>query len=86
MGKKKVSTSGAAKKPQQQRQPQKKGFFAGIKDFILGVRNELKKVSWPNRDQLRQSTMVVIIIVVILGLYVAAWDLVFRGLSGIIFL
>jgi len=29
---------------------------------------------------------VVIIIVVVLGLYVAAWDLVFRGLSGIIFL
>ncbi len=86
MGKNKGSAGGATKRPQQQRQPQKKGFFAGIKDFVLGVRNELKKVSWPNRDQLRQSTMVVVIIVVILGVYVAAWDFVFRGLSRVIFL
>ena len=90
MGKKKGSTSGAAKKPQQSRQaqnqPPKKGFFAGIKEFFSGVRRELSKVSWPNRDQLQQSTTVVIIIVVVLGIYVAAWDLVFDRLARLIFL
>jgi preprotein translocase subunit SecE len=88
MGKRRGSGTGAAKKPQQQaqKQPQKKGFFAGIRDFVVGVRKELSKVSWPNRDQLRQSTTVVIIIVVVLGLYVAAWDFVFQNLARLIFL
>ncbi len=47
---------------------------------------ELKRVSWPNRDQLRQSTAVVLIIVLVLGVYVAAWDFVFQNLARLIFL
>ena len=90
MGKKRGSASGAAKKPQQQRQaqrqPQKKGFFAGIKDFFRGVRSELKKVSWPNREQLRQSTTVVVIIVLVLGVYVFVWDRVFEAVVKFVFL
>jgi preprotein translocase subunit SecE len=42
-------------------------------------------VNWPGREQLRQSTAVVIIIVVVLGVYVAAWDFVFQGLARLIF-
>ncbi|MBA3792097.1 MAG: preprotein translocase subunit SecE [Rubrobacter sp.] len=63
----------------------KQGRLAGIREFFRGVRNELRRVNWPGREQLRQSTAVVIIIVVVLGVYVAAWDFVFRGLAGLIF-
>jgi preprotein translocase subunit SecE len=50
------------------------------------VRSELRRVSWPNREQLRQSTAVVLIIVLVLAAYVAAWDLVFGRLARLIFL
>lgn len=31
------------------------------KQFLTEVNKEMKKVSWPTRDQLRESTMVVIV-------------------------
>jgi preprotein translocase subunit SecE len=74
----------ANKKPQQ---PQKGGgVLAGPRKFTRDVRGELKRVSWPNRDQLRQSTAVVLIIVLVLAAYVAAWDFVFSRLARLIFL
>ena len=49
------------------------------------VRGELRRVSWPGRDQLRQSTAVVLIIVLTLAAYVAAWDFLFGRLARLIF-
>ena len=85
MGKKRGSAAQAKGANKKSQQP-KKSFFSGIKDFVRGVRAELKRVSWPNREQLRQSTAVVLIIVVVLGAYVAAWDFVFQNLARLIFL
>ncbi len=86
MGKKRGSaaTKAAGKKAQQQQNRQ--GRFSGIRDFVRGVRSELRRVSWPNQDQLRQSTAVVLIIVLTLAAYVAAWDFVFKNLARLIFL
>ena len=50
------------------------------------MRGELRRVSWPDRDQLRQSTAVVLIIVIVLALYVAAVDVVFQSLVRLVFL
>ncbi len=80
-----AATKGANKNMQQRKQ-QPQGRIAAMRDFVRGVRNELRRVNWPNRDQLRQSTAVVLIIVVTLGVYVAAWDFVFNSLSRLIFL
>ena len=83
MGKKRGSaTKGGAKKAQQQK---KGGFAARPRRFVRDVQGELKRVSWPDRDQLRQSTAVVLIIVLTLMAYVYAWDLVFQGLARLIF-
>ncbi|HJQ29677.1 MAG TPA: preprotein translocase subunit SecE [Rubrobacter sp.] len=60
--------------------------LAGPTRFARDVRGELRRVSWPDRDQLRQSTAVVLIIVVVLALYVAALDVVFQSLVRMIFL
>jgi preprotein translocase subunit SecE len=49
------------------------------------VQGELKRVNWPDRDQLRQSTAVVLIIVLTLTIYVYAWDFVFQSLARLIF-
>ena len=35
--------------------------LAQTKQFLTEVSNEMKKVSWPTREQLRESTIVVII-------------------------
>ncbi len=86
MGKKRgpATTKGANKKSQQ---PQKGGgVLARPRRFARDVRGELRRVSWPNRDQLRQSTAVVLIIVLVLAAYVAAWDFVFGRLARLIFL
>jgi preprotein translocase subunit SecE len=67
--------------------PQKGGgVLAGPRKFARDVRGELRRVSWPNRDQLRQSTAVVLIIVLVLAAYVAAWDFVFGRLARLVFL
>ena len=88
MGSKRGSAakSGGAKKGQQQKkQQQRQGFLAGQRRFVRDVQGELKRVNWPDRDQLRQSTAVVLIIVLTLMVYVYAWDLVFQGLARLIF-
>ena len=83
MGSKRGSaTKGGAKKAQQQK---KQGFAARPRKFARDVQGELKRVNWPDRDQLRQSTAVVLIIVLTLAVYVAVWDFVFRNLARLVF-
>jgi preprotein translocase subunit SecE len=83
MGRKRGSATkgGGARKGKQKRE----GFLAGPRRFARDVQGELKRVSWPDRDQLRQSTAVVLIIVLVLTAYVYAWDLVFQSLARLIF-
>jgi len=45
--------------------------------FVTEVRTELKKVSWPTRDELVSSTAVVLVSVAILSVFVGFCDLVF---------
>ncbi len=56
----------------------------GISKFFHDVRIELSKVTWPTRKDLTQSTIVVIVAVVIAGVYIAALDGVFSNLMTII--
>jgi preprotein translocase subunit SecE len=69
-----------------QAQQQQKRRFGGLIDFIRNVRAELRRVTWPNRDQLQQSTAVVLIIVLALTAFVAFWDFIFQNLARIVFL
>ncbi|HEY6749930.1 MAG TPA: preprotein translocase subunit SecE [Rubrobacteraceae bacterium] len=64
---------------------QQKGRLAGAAEFVRNVRGELRRVTWPNRDQLQQSTLVVLIILLVLTAFVALWDLIFYYLAALIF-
>jgi preprotein translocase subunit SecE len=87
MGKKRGSaTTKGSNKKAQQKQPQRSGVLARPRKFARDVRGELRRVTWPDRDQLRQSTAVVLIIVLVLAVYVAAVDFVFQSLVRLIFL
>lgn len=53
--------------------------------FISEVIAELRKVSWPTRTQLLQSTAVVLVVVAIVAVYLWALDSVFSRLIDAIF-
>jgi preprotein translocase subunit SecE len=48
-----------------------------IRVFVAEVVTELKKSSWPTRKELVDSTIVVVVSTLILGVFVALADLVF---------
>jgi len=52
----------------------------GFKTFVGEVRTELTKCSWPTRQELIESTIVVIVASAILGAYVGGSDLALMGL------
>ena len=54
------------------------GLLAGLTEYVKDVRVEMTKVSWPPRAELRESTIVVIVMVVIVSIFIGIVD---RGLS-----
>ena len=46
-------------------------------EFLRDVRAELRKVSWPSWEDLRRSTGVITIIVILIGLLIGVMDLAF---------
>jgi preprotein translocase subunit SecE len=47
-------------------------------DFIRSVKAELKKVTWPTRDELSKATRMILILAVVLGLAIGWMDLLFN--------
>jgi preprotein translocase subunit SecE len=52
-----------------------KQFPARTKGFLSDVRNEMRKVTFPNRKEVQATTVVVIITVVLFGVYFYVIDL-----------
>ena len=48
--------------------------------FLRDVNLELKRVTWPNKDQIISATTVVIIMTLIISAYLGALDLVYAHL------
>lgn len=55
------------------------------REFVKDVRVESSKVSWPTRSELRDSTIVVIITVVLVMIFIGIVDWVLRVLVGLLF-
>ena len=45
-------------------------------DLLVDTQSELQKVSWPSREELRSSTVVVLVFILILGAFIYMVDLV----------
>ena len=54
----------------------------GLRKFLKDVRVELRKVTWPTRKDLFQSTLVVLVAVAISGAFIAALDFIFSRLMN----
>jgi preprotein translocase subunit SecE len=59
--------------------------FEKLIRFLREVRNELKKVSWPSRSEIRESTTVVIVIVLLLAVFIGLVDRALSLLVTVIF-
>jgi preprotein translocase subunit SecE len=63
------------------------GVIANTQEFIEGVQSEMKKVTWPDREQLRNATAVILVFVIILAIIIGLMDQVFsalvRGIVGL---
>lgn len=58
--------------------------FEKIKTFVKEVSVELKKVSWPTRQQTVSATVVVIVITIIVSFFLGIVDLILARLVGTI--
>ena len=56
-----------------------------IKKYVAEVRKEMKKVSWPTRDQLKESTIVVITTTLVFTVFIYIVDFVLDQAVGLIF-
>lgn len=52
--------------------------------FFKEVRVEMQKVSWPNRQEVVNSTVLVLVMVLILSIYMAVVDGVFGNLMSLV--
>ena len=59
-----------------------------ITDYVRDVRVEMSKVSWPSRRELRDSTLVVIVMVFIVAIFIGIVDraltIAFEGLIKVL--
>ena len=51
-----------------------KGYLARLANFVQETREELKKCTWPTWDELKGSTVVVMISILILGVFTIIVD------------
>jgi preprotein translocase subunit SecE len=63
-----------------------KGYVRKLTDYWNQTWEELKKCSWPTWDELKGSTVIVVISVVILGVFTVGVDFVFVQVFGILHL
>jgi preprotein translocase subunit SecE len=55
-----------------------------LRRYFAEVWSELKKVSWPTRDQVRNLTVLVFAISFVVGVYITILDTIFRGFISVI--
>lgn len=49
------------------------------RDFVGDVQDEMKKVTWPDQGQLKNSTFVIVVFVLVVSLTIFAMDFVVSG-------
>ena len=59
--------------------------FQKINKFFQEVRQEMSKVSWPTRQELKGTTIIVMVLTIILSLFIWLSDKVLEGLLNVIY-
>ncbi|MCB5234842.1 MAG: preprotein translocase subunit SecE [Candidatus Cloacimonetes bacterium] len=59
--------------------------FEKITRFFREVHSEMKSVTWPGKDDLKEGTLVVIVISAIVAIFLSVVDFGFKNLMGLFF-
>lgn len=52
----------------------RKGYLLQLSNYIQGTREELRKCSWPSKEELKGSTAVVMVSILMLGVFTVGVD------------
>ena len=61
-----------------------KGYLVRMRNYVAETQEELRKCSWPTREELKGSTVVVMVTIAILGLFTVGVDWVLSNLMRLI--
>jgi preprotein translocase subunit SecE len=59
-----------------------KNLFQKIAGFLIDVKVEMSKVSWPTRDELMNSTVIVTIVSIVFTLFIFFADFILSRIIG----
>ncbi len=54
----------------------RKGYLLQISNYVLETREELRKCTWPSFDELKGSTVVIMLTIILLGGFIVGVDYV----------
>ena len=54
------------------------GWVQDTRRFLVGVRDEMKKVTWPTRDELVKATRMIVVLSIVLGIVIGLMDYVLQ--------
>jgi preprotein translocase subunit SecE len=54
------------------------GWVGRTRQFLVGVREEMKKVTWPTRDELVKATRMIVVLSIVLGITIGLMDYVLQ--------
>ena len=58
--------------------------LARLSMFMAGIREEMKQVSWPSREELVGSALVVFVGVALLAIYISACDFLLSKAAAVL--
>ena len=57
---------------------EKPGLFVRVREFYQEVMTEMSKVTWPSKDELKNSTQVVLFLLGVIGAVIYFYDRLFQ--------
>jgi preprotein translocase subunit SecE len=62
----------------------RKGYLMRLSNYVLETREELRKCTWPSLDELKGSTVLIMVTIFLLGGFIVAVDYVISLVVGLI--
>ena len=62
----------------------RKGYLLRLSDYVAETREELKKCTWPSVEELKGSTVVILVSIVLIGLFTVGIDFVISRLLSLV--
>jgi preprotein translocase subunit SecE len=56
------------------------GWMGRTRRFLVAVRDEMKKVTWPTRDELIKATRMIVVLSIVLGITIGLMDYVLQAI------